>query len=396
VTPRVEAFLIVGAVTTVVTLVATPLSRRLALRTGVIVAPDERRVHARPTPLLAGLAMGIGLLAGMLTASQLEALDDIFLSGWELGGVVIAAVFMLLVGTVDDIREVSPPAKTAGTVLCAAVLVFSGVSLNYFRIPFGGVIDLDPNWSFLLSVLWVVGMTHAINLIDGLDGLAAGIVAIAASAFFIYANRLVDAGTLLPGNIAPLLVVIIVGLCAGYLPFNWHPAKVFMGDGGALLLGLLMAAATMVVGGRIGNEVATPGSTYFFFAPLFIPLVILGVPILDTALSIVRRVASHKGATTADKDHIHHRLVRLGHGQRRAVGILWSWTFLLSALALERSDVVVPVVMGAVGLIIYTVWPRLRPRRPAPPPAPAAEVPPPVDRPAATNDDLFAPGPPRR
>jgi UDP-GlcNAc:undecaprenyl-phosphate/decaprenyl-phosphate GlcNAc-1-phosphate transferase len=394
VTSRSVAFLIVGAVTIVVTLVATPLCRRLALRTGVIVAPDERRVHARPTPLLAGLAMGMGMLAGMLTASQLPELADIFTRGWELGGVIVAAVLMLLVGTVDDIREVSPPAKTAGTVLCAAVLVFSGVGLNYFRIPFGGVIDLDPNWSFLLSVLWVLGMTMAINLIDGLDGLAAGIVAIAGGAFFVFATRLVDSGQLAPGNIAPLVAVILVGMCAGYLPFNFHPAKIFMGDGGALMLGLLMAAATMVVGGRIGNEVATPGSTYFFFAPLFIPLVILGVPILDTALSIVRRVVTHKGATTADKGHIHHRLIRLGHGQRRAVGILWGWTILLSALALYRSAVIVPVVVGAAGLMLYTVWPVIRPRRPEPA-APGTEAVAPSVTPVAETDELFAPGPRR-
>jgi UDP-GlcNAc:undecaprenyl-phosphate GlcNAc-1-phosphate transferase len=401
VTSRVEAFLIVGAVTTVVTLVTTPLCRRLALRTGVIVAPDERRVHARPTPLLAGLAMGLGLLAGMVTASQLPPLENLFTATWEVIGVVVAAMLILGLGTIDDIREVSPPAKTAGTVLCAAVLVFSGVGLVYFRIPFGGAIDLGPNWSFLLSVLWVLGMTMAVNLIDGLDGLAAGIVGIAGAAFFLYAIRLNESGTLPLGNIGPLLAIIIVGLCAGYLPFNFHPAKIFMGDGGALLLGLLMAAATMVVGGQV-NEVATPGQTYFFFAPLFIPLLILGVPILDTALAIVRRLASHKGATTADKDHIHHRLIRLGHGQRRAVGILWGWTILLSLLALFRMEVLIPVIVGAIGLIVYTVLPRVRPPKPVPPPAagPADPADParpavPVAPPAAT-DDLFAPGPRRR
>jgi UDP-GlcNAc:undecaprenyl-phosphate GlcNAc-1-phosphate transferase len=340
--------------------------------------------------------MGLGLLAGMLTASQLPPLEKIFSGTWELIGVVVAAMLILGLGTVDDIREVSPPAKTAGTVLCAAVLSFSGVALDYFRIPFGGVIDLGPNWSFLLSVLWVLGMTMAVNLIDGLDGLAAGIVGIAGGAFFLYSLRLSENGTLPPGNIGPLLAVIVVGLCAGYLPFNFHPAKIFMGDGGALLLGLLMAAATMVVGGRIGNEVATPGQTYFFFAPLFIPLVILGVPILDTALAIVRRLASHKGATTADKDHIHHRLIRLGHGQRRAVGILWGWTILLSLLALFRMEVLIPVIIGAIGLVVYTLLPVLRPPKPAPVPAPDPAAPSEPMAPPAATDELFAPGPRRR
>jgi UDP-GlcNAc:undecaprenyl-phosphate GlcNAc-1-phosphate transferase len=164
-----------------------------------------------------------------------------------------------------------------------------------------------------------------------------------------------------------------------------------MGDGGALMLGLLMAAATMVVGGRIGNDATdNTGQTYFFFAPLFIPLLILGVPILDTALSIVRRLVSHRGATTADKDHIHHRLMRLGHGQRRSVGILWGWTILLSVLALARNDVLVPVVVGAVLLTVYAVAPRLRDRRrsPEPPVAPPdADLPtPPPGRPAPPSD----------
>src|SRR4051812_39580499 len=143
-----EALLVVGAVTTVVTLLATPLCRRLALRTGVIVAPDERRVHARPTPLLGGLAMGIGLVAGLLTASQLPPLAEIFNRTTEPVGVVVAALLMLLIGTVDDVREVSPPAKTAGTVLCASVLVFTGVGLVYFRVPLLGVVNLDPTWSY--------------------------------------------------------------------------------------------------------------------------------------------------------------------------------------------------------------------------------------------------------
>jgi UDP-GlcNAc:undecaprenyl-phosphate GlcNAc-1-phosphate transferase len=376
---RAEAFLVVGAVTALVTLVATPLCRRLALRTGVIVAPDERRVHERPTPLLGGVAMGLGLLIGLLVAAQLEPLADIFHGTSEPLAVLAASVLMLAVGTLDDIRDVSPPAKTAGIVLCASVLVYGGVSLLYFRVPLVGIFALDPNWAYLLSVVWVYGMTNATNWIDGLDGLAAGIMAIAAATFFLYTVRLGDDGTLLASNIAPLLAIIIVGMCAGFLPFNFHPARIFMGDGGALLLGLLMAAATMVVGGRIGSEPTSLGQTYFFFAPLFIPLVILGVPVVDVVLSIGRRLASGKSVTAADKDHIHHRLMRLGHGQRRSVGILWGFTVLLSVLVLYRMEVLVPVVLGAGALVLYAAWPSVRARRAGPPPeAPPAEASPPA------------------
>ena len=165
-------------------------------------------------------------------------------------------------------------------------------------------------------MLWVVLLAQAINLIDGLDGLAAGIVAIGGAALFLFADRLFKAGFLDGSNIAPLIAIIAVGMCVGFLPFNFHPAKIIMGDAGALLLGLMLAVPTITVGGR--TDVQFSGNTYFFFAPLVIPLVILGVPVVDTVFSFVRRVARGKSWSEADNDHLHHRLVRLGHGPRRA------------------------------------------------------------------------------
>ena len=160
-------------------------------------------------------------------------------------------------------------------------------------------------------------MANVVNLIDGLDGLAAGIVAIAAATFLLYALRLGDEAVLDPANPGGLWAVIALGVCVGFLPHNVHPARIFMGDGGALLLGLLMAASTMSVGGRTSAEFS--GQAFFFFAPIFIPLVILGVPILDTLWAILRRTISRQGFSTADKKHLHHRLMNLGHGHRRAV-----------------------------------------------------------------------------
>lgn len=266
-TPQAYGIVLLVAATT--TFVCTPLFRRLAFRVGAVTPPDERRVHARPTPVLGGAAMLVGFLAGMLVAAQLDVLDQIFTNSTEPLGLVIAAVLMLAVGTIDDIRDVSAPAKMAGIVLCASVLVFLGISMSVFRVPFVGVIVLTPDLSYLLSVVWVLGMTNAINFIDGLDGLAAGIVAIAAGTFFLYTMQLLDLDILTDGNIAPLIAVIVLGMCVGFLPFNFHPARIFMGDGGALLLGLLMAASTMVVGGRVDQNVEFSGQTYFFFAPLF-------------------------------------------------------------------------------------------------------------------------------
>jgi len=267
-------------------------------------------------------------------------------------------VIMLAVGVVDDLREVSAPAKLAGMVLPASVLVISGIAILVLRIPFFGVFVLSTDWSYLLSVLWVVGMANAINLIDGLDGLAGGIVAIASGSFFLYSLQLSDQGLLPAGNIGPLIAVLALGMCIGFLPHNVHPARIFMGDGGALLLGLLLAASTMVVGGRIDQQFS--GQSFFFFAPLLIPLVILGVPVLDTLYAIVRRATKRSGIAEADKGHLHHRLMRLGHGHRRSVFILWAWTALLSGFVLYPTytgtgDAIVPIGIAAILLSLFTI-----------------------------------------
>jgi UDP-GlcNAc:undecaprenyl-phosphate GlcNAc-1-phosphate transferase len=338
--------------------VLTPLVRRLAVRIGAVVLPDDRRVHAIPTPTLGGLAMFLGFLAALGVASRMDRFKDVF-DGTQALGVVLAAVVILAVGVIDDLREVSAPAKLAGQVFAGSLLSLMGVAMLFFRIPFAGILVLSPDWSSLLTVLWVVGMANAVNLIDGLDGLAAGIVAIASAAFFLYGDRLSHAGVLGPENMSPLLSIIVLGVCVGFLPHNFHPARIFMGDGGAMLLGLLMAAATMLVGGQTNDPFS--GQTFFFFAPLFIPFFILGVPILDTVFAIARRATRGRGVATADKDHLHHRLMRLGHGQRRSVLILWLWTAILSGFVLyptyaRQGDAIVPFGVAALGLALYTLF----------------------------------------
>jgi len=356
----VRGYLIVLAVAVAVTAAATPVVRRLAERFGAVVAPDERRVHLRPTATLGGLAMFLGFLAGMAAASRLGQFDPVFEGTSEPVGIILAATIIFLVGMIDDLREVSAPAKVAGQVLAGGVLSLLGVTMLYFRIPFGDFLALSPDLAPLITVLWVIGMANAVNLIDGLDGLAAGIVAIAAGAFALYSSRLFDLG-LLPNasnSISPLIAVIVLGMCVGFLPFNFHPARIFMGDGGALLLGLLMASSTLLVGGQTAEDVS--GSTFFFFAPLFIPFFILGVPILDTVFAIIRRASRRTGVAVADKEHLHHRLMRLGHGQRRAVLILWAWTAILSGFALypvftDKGNAVVPFGAAALAVALYTV-----------------------------------------
>ena len=364
-----SGYLVVLLVAGSVTVCSTPFVRWLAIRTGVVQAPDERRVHTSPMPVLGGLGMFFGFLAGMAVATRLGQFKPVFEGNSEPLAILVGATVTFLVGLVDDIKEVSPPAKLAGQVLGAGLMSLLGVTMLFFRLPYLGFWSLSPDLAPLITVLWVVGMATAINYIDGLDGLAAGITAIAAGSFALYSDRLFDQG-LLPNDsnsISPLVAVIVLGMCVGFLPWNFHPAKIIMGDSGALLLGLLMAASTLLVGGQSAE--GTSGTTFFFFAPLVIPLVILGVPIFDTAFSIVRRAAKRTSVSVADKDHLHHRLMRIGHGHRRAVFILWAWTAVLSGLVLfpvytDSGNSALPFVIAAMAILLYTVLhPQVRRQR---------------------------------
>ncbi len=352
-------YLAVAAVAAVVTFLGTFGVRALAPRLGLVDRPGGRRVHLRPTPLGGGAAMLLGVVVAMAVAGLLPGLGRVTAGSSEPLGVCLGAAVMFGVGLIDDFREMSAPAKVAGEVLAASVLVVTGVTLFQLKVPFAGFVVLSPQMIPLLTALWVIVITNAVNLIDGLDGLAAGVVGIAAAALCVYGLRLIHDGSLPADNLGPLLAAVTVGACVGFLPHNVHPAKVFMGDSGALLLGLLMAAATMVVGGRTSEVVS--GQTYFFFAPLFIPLFILGVPIADMVFAIVRRTARRQGFHTPDKDHVHHRLLRLGHGHRRTVVILWAWTavlsgFVLTPLFVPAGNAVIPFGAAVLGLLLYTFF----------------------------------------
>ena len=372
--PSTGQYLIIGAAAALVTFVITPVVIAISKRVGWVYEPNERTVHTRPIPDVGGIALFVGFGSALALARLLDWFDPLFARNSEPRGVLYAAALMFLVGLLDDVRDISAPAKVFGTVLVGAVLVSFGVTMFYFRLPFLDVFVLSDDWIPLITVLWVLGMSSAINLIDGLDGLAAGIVMIGAFAFFLYAQRLSELDRLTEPNIGPLVAIITVGICIGFLPHNFNPARIFMGDSGALLLGLLLAVSTSVVGGRADPSNPAQvfaGQTYFFLAPLFIPLFILGVPILDTLWAILRRARSGSGLATADKGHLHHRLMEMGHGQRRSVVILWAWTALLSAFVLYPVITgsglsYVPIGAGMLGLLLYTILhPQIRRNRAA-------------------------------
>lgn len=341
------------------TAVLTPVVRRISFKVGAVVQPDARRVHEVPTATLGGAAMFASFLMAFAVASRLDTFSEVFSRTSEPLGVVAGAAVIFFVGALDDLRPVSAPAKLAGQVLAASTLYLLGVTLFFVRIPFGGLWGLSPDIVPLITVFWVVLMANAINVIDGLDGLAAGIVAIAAGAFYLYNQELLDAGLINSANVGPLIALVAFGCCLGFLPHNFHPAHIFMGDSGALLLGLLMAASTMTTGGRVVDQFS--GQVYFFFAPMIIPFVVLGVPLFDTAWAAIRRARQRVPMSQADKNHLHHRLMALGHGHRRSVLILWGWTALLSGVVLYPTitgdgDGVVPFAVGALGLLLYTMF----------------------------------------
>ncbi len=360
--PDTAGYLFIGVIAALVTFVSTPFVVKLATRMNWVVEPDERRVHKVPTPEVGGIAMFLGFIVALAIAWKMGRFSPVFDNNSEPLGVLLAAIVIFATGLVDDIREISSPAKVTGTVIAGLVLVYFGATMFYFRVPFLDVFVLSNDWIPLITILWLMGMSQAINLIDGLDGLAAGIVAIAAASFFLYSRRLDDLGALAQPNMGPLIAIIALGVCLGFLPHNFNPAKIFMGDSGALFLGLLMAVSTSVVGGRAdpNSQTYTPGQTYFFLAPLFIPLFILGVPILDTLFAIIRRAVKRQGVATADKGHLHHRLMNLGHGQRRSVLILWLWTTILSGFVLypiftKAQTALIPIGTAAIALSLYTV-----------------------------------------
>jgi len=295
----------------------------------------------------------------------LSPLRSVITSSHEMMGVLLAAGVIFVVGMVDDFRDMSAPAKVAGQVLAASILYFSGVTMYQLKLPFAGFIVLGPSVLPIITAAWVFALTNAVNLIDGLDGLAGGIVAIASGTLCVYGLRLLSLGLLPTDNIGPLVAAITCGISLGFLRDNFHPARVFMGDAGALMLGLLMSASTMVIGGRTPP---TSGVTFFFFAPLLIPVFILGVPLADAVFAFVRRMASGQGFHTPDKNHIHHRLMRLGHGHRRTVVILWAWSgvlcgFVLLPLFSPRANVYIPLGVALMVVALFTwFYPGLRRR----------------------------------
>lgn len=323
-------FLLVLAVTAGITFGLSVWVWRLSLKYRLYPSIRARDVHTRPTPRLGGIAMFFGIAAGMGVAAVLPAFSRVFDEPSMIIGLGLASLIIVVVGVADDIWDLDWTLKLAAQILAAWVLAWHGIQL--YTLPIGGQTIVSSWISLAITIVAVVLVMNAMNFIDGLDGLVAGVATIAGGVFFVYAYILQSQAHTDYFNLASLSTVVLVGACLGFLPLNWHPAKLFMGDAGSMLVGLFMAASTISITGRIDSEFAQRDDVFSaFFAPAFIPLLlplaVLAVPLLDFVLAVIRRLAAGKSPFAADRKHLHHRLLDMGHTHLGAVLILYAWTF---------------------------------------------------------------------
>jgi UDP-GlcNAc:undecaprenyl-phosphate GlcNAc-1-phosphate transferase len=352
----VKYYILLGAIAAVVTYIAVPVVRRLAWKIGAMTPVRERDVHTKATPRLGGLAMLAGVATALGVASAIPFLEPVF-GGGERGpwAVLAAGALVCLLGAADDLWDLDWLTKLSGQILAAVVLAWQGIQLITF--PIAGITVSSSRFSLMVTVLVVVVAINAVNFVDGLDGLAAGLIAIGAAAFFAYTYLLsVDTGASTYASLAAVVLAVTVGVCLGFLPYNWNPSSIFMGDSGSMLLGLLFAAATIAVTGQI-DPVGAGRQAFPAFLPILLPVLVLALPLLDVGLAVFRRVRHGKSPFHADRMHLHHRLLRLGHSHRRAVLIMYLWTGVVAisgaALAVFTSRQV--LVGFGVGVVVATV-----------------------------------------
>ena len=356
-----------------VTYLLTPVTRRIAIAAGALAKVRDRDVHAIATPRWGGLAILAGLAVGLQAARHLPALSQVFSGGSESayappGAILSGAAVICLVGAIDDRWELDALTKLAGQILAAGITVLGGVQLYVLPTP-GHPYLLSPDVSAPITVLFIVVTINAVNFIDGLDGLAAGVVAIAALAFFAYSYQLSTHDHLYVMATPTLVTALLAGACLGFLPHNFNPARVFMGDSGSMLIGLVLGSATITLTGS-----ADPGQLALVqsgtaFLPVLLPFAVLAVPFADLALAVVRRLVAGRSPFSPDKSHLHHRLLEIGHSQTRAVLIMYFWAALVGsavvALAFTSGRLVIVTVAGSVAVLALLVSniPRLRAAR---------------------------------
>ncbi|WP_344744669.1 undecaprenyl/decaprenyl-phosphate alpha-N-acetylglucosaminyl 1-phosphate transferase [Streptosporangium vulgare] len=362
-------YLLMALVAAAVTYLLVPLIRVFAVRIGAMPEVRDRDVHTTPTPRLGGLAMYGGLVAGLLIAAELPYAGGKLAEGQ--GKIVIALIaaggLITLTGFLDDWLGMDALVKLAGQIGAAGVLVIFGVSLPWLPLPtaLGGQTILDSTLSPLITILIVVVMINAVNFVDGLDGLAAGIVGIAAMATWTYSVALSKDYGDTSINATAVIASVLIGVCLGFLPHNFHPAKIFMGDTGAMLIGLVLASTMILVTPLDSSSI----NRFPVILPLLVPVAILVLPLLDLIMAVIRRTSNGLSPFSPDRGHLHHRLLDIGHSHRRSVMIMYAWTFLFAFAVVALSIEGVPLILFpltvllAIGVLVMMALPRWRARR---------------------------------
>ena len=354
-------YILVFLVAASVTYLLTVIAREIALRAGAVAKVRDRDVHDEPIPYLGGLAMLGGLVAAYLVARELPFLSASSpLVFRDAGIVLIAGALICAVGVLDDLFELDALTKLGGQVLAAGFLVAFGVQFYFFTDVQGNQFSLDPAQRAVLTGLLVVATINAVNMVDGLDGLAAGVVGVGALAFFTFCYNLTRLNGSDRANTAAFLSIALAGVCMGFLVHNFHPARLFMGDSGSMLLGLVLSASSVTLSGQFTPDQLSKGGAGATanllptLLPVLLPISLLIVPLADLLLAVVRRTRAGRSPLAADKQHLHHRLLEIGHSQRRAVLIMWLWAALVAFGTVLASLYSGWWVVGALGAMTFT------------------------------------------
>ena len=324
-------YLFILIIAAVVTYLLTPLVRRGAIAINAQHAPRARDVHTAPTPLLGGIAMYGGLVAALLVADRLTYLQQAFPSSRTVNGLLLAGGLLVIMGAVDDRFGLGVISRLAGQIAAGGIIVWSGVYLPWIPWPGSDTIELEPDLSYTLTILIIVATINAVNFIDGLDGLAAGVVGISAVVYLIYSYTLTNSVGILSQSVPAVASAVLAGVCIGFLPHNFNPARIFMGDAGAYLLGLLLAYGPLSSLASLDPAVlvhytgADPVNRFPTILPLIIPVAIWIIPYTDMLLAVVRRTMRGMSPFDADRQHLHHRLQNMGHSHRQTVLLMYLW-----------------------------------------------------------------------
>ena len=326
----------------------TPFIKILAMRAGAFINLRSRDTHSVITPRWGGIGMWISMSLTFLVVSHLPLVAKSF--GREATGIFLAGTFIMILGALDDMYDLDSITKFAGQAVAGGILLLHGVQILW--LPINGIYILPPSIGQLLTIFFVMVVINAVNFVDGLDGLATGIVAICAMAFFGFSYLLAVVNGLNRAGAPSLITAVIIGICIGFLPHNYHPARIFMGDSGAMFLGLLLSAAAITLTGQIDLNAITNQGSSSALLPLLLPFSILAIPFIDLGMAVIRRLRAGRSPFAADKEHLHHKLLSMGNSHRRTSAILYSWTAMFAFPTVVAAFA--PIWMAlAVGLLIF-------------------------------------------